>query len=49
VIEALLRLSQFAQSYPEVEEFEVNPLRVMPEGEGALALDVRIRISRSNA
>jgi acetyltransferase len=48
VIEALLRLSQFAEAYPQVDEFEVNPLRVMPSGEGALALDVRVRIGSSD-
>ncbi len=45
VIEALLRLSQLALEQDRIQELEINPLRVMPEGEGALALDVRMRVA----
>lgn len=44
VINALLRLAQFAADFPEVAEVEVNPLRVQTEGRGAVALDVRMII-----
>jgi len=43
VIEALCRLSQLALDFPELQELEINPLRVFEEGQGALALDVRAR------
>jgi acetyltransferase len=43
-VEALLRLAQFADDFPEVAEVEVNPLRVQPAGQGAVALDVRMRL-----
>jgi len=43
VIEALLRIGQLAVDLPDVMEVEINPLRVLPEGEGAVALDVRLR------
>jgi acetyltransferase len=43
-IDALLRLAQFAADFPEVAEVEVNPLRVQLQGEGAVAIDVRIRV-----
>jgi acetyltransferase len=43
-IDALLRLAQFAADFPQVAEVEINPLRVQPEGQGAVALDVRINI-----
>ncbi|MEJ2570997.1 MAG: acetate--CoA ligase family protein [Anaerolineales bacterium] len=43
VIEALLRIGQLAVDLPDVMEVEINPLCVLPEGEGAVALDVRLR------
>ncbi|HEY4691442.1 MAG TPA: acetate--CoA ligase family protein [Anaerolineae bacterium] len=43
-IDALLRLAQFAADFPQVAEVEINPLRVQPVGQGAVALDVRIAI-----
>ena len=44
VIDVLLRMSQLALEHPQIQELEINPLRVMPQGEGALALDVRLRL-----
>jgi acyl-CoA synthetase (NDP forming) len=41
VLDALLRLSQAACDFPEIAELEVNPLYVLPEGQGAFAVDVR--------
>ncbi|TFH36486.1 MAG: CoA-binding protein [Anaerolineales bacterium] len=49
VIEVLLRMSQLALNHPRILELEINPLRVMPAGEGALALDVRIRLDPATA
>lgn len=43
VVEALLRLGQLAADFPQLAEVEINPLRVLPEGQGAVALDVRVR------
>ncbi|MCJ7511368.1 MAG: acetate--CoA ligase family protein [Anaerolineales bacterium] len=43
-VEVILRIGQLMVDQPEVEEVEVNPLRVFPEGQGALALDVRLRL-----
>jgi acetyltransferase len=51
VLEALLRLAQLAADAllrndgPELIELEINPLRVLPPGRGAVALDVRARLS----
>jgi acetate---CoA ligase (ADP-forming) len=42
VVECILRLSQLALDFPEIEEAEVNPLTVFPKGQGGLALDGRI-------
>jgi len=45
VIDILMRVAQLASDYPQLTEIEINPLRVLPEGEGAYALDVRGRLS----
>jgi 4-hydroxybutyrate---CoA ligase (ADP-forming) len=42
VLDSLLRLSQLVTDFPEVEEFDMNPLLVLEEGKGARAVDVRI-------
>jgi len=41
-LEALMRLAQLAADFPELNEIEINPLRVLPAGQGAIAVDVRI-------
>jgi acetyltransferase len=41
VLQAMLRLSQVACDFPEIAELEINPLYVLPEGQGAFAVDVR--------
>jgi acetyltransferase len=43
-IDALLRLAQFAHDFPQVAEVEINPLRVQAAGQGAVAVDVRMRV-----
>lgn len=47
VVDCILRLGQLALDFPEIEEMEVNPLRVFPQGRGALALDARVILSGS--
>jgi acetyltransferase len=42
VLAVLQRLSQLALDFPSIEEIEINPLLVLPEGEGSLALDCRV-------
>lgn len=44
LIESIGRLAQFALDFPEVNEVEINPLLVLPEGEGLLALDARLSL-----
>jgi acetyltransferase len=41
VLEALVRLAQLVADFPQLAEIEINPLRVLPDGQGAVALDVR--------
>jgi acyl-CoA synthetase (NDP forming) len=44
VVDALLRLARLADELPRIKEIEINPLRVMPPGEGAWAVDVRVKV-----
>lgn len=39
----LLAVSQLAVDLPEIEEMDLNPVMVYPEGEGVKVVDVRIR------
>ncbi len=43
LVEDILRLSQLVTDFPEIAELDINPLMVMPKGEGTVALDARIR------
>ncbi len=42
----LQRLSQLVADFPEIEEFDINPLMVLEEGKGAFTVDVRIGLRR---
>lgn len=45
VADVILRLSQLALDFPQIEEMEINPLLVLSEGEGAIALDGRVIVN----
>ena len=42
LIESLSRLSQLLTDFPEIKELDINPLLVLPQGQGTLVLDARI-------
>ena len=42
LVETLLRMGQLVQEFPEIAEFDINPLIVYPEGQGAIAIDMRL-------
>ena len=42
VIESVLRISQLVTDFPEINELDINPLRVLDDGNGCLAADARI-------
>lgn len=46
IVECIERLSQLAVEQDIVEELDINPLIVYPQGEGAAVADVRIMVSR---
>ncbi len=48
-IDLVVRTSHLLADYPGIEELDINPIRVFPAGEGAAALDARIRISARRA
>lgn len=41
----LLRLSQLLVEFPVVQEIDINPVKVMTAGQGAMALDARVILS----
>jgi len=41
LLQTICRLAQLALDHPEIQEIEINPLILYPEGQGALALDSR--------
>jgi acyl-CoA synthetase (NDP forming) len=43
--EVLTRVSQLAMGFPELAECDFNPLRVYPEGDGVVAVDVRFGLA----
>ena len=47
-VETVLRLAQLADDFPQLSEIEINPLRVLPDKQGAFALDVRMRVMAPN-
>jgi acetyltransferase len=47
-MDALRRLAQLAADFPQIAEIEINPLRVLPDGAGVYAVDVRARLDRDN-
>jgi acetyltransferase len=49
VTDVLFRIAHLAADLPRLAEIEVNPLRVLPDGEGAIAVDVRIRIEKQTS
>ena len=47
IVDCLLRLSQLVVDFPEIEEFDINPLLVLEEGKGSRVVDVRIGIKNN--
>jgi len=49
VVEVLLRVSQLLSDFPEIQEMDINPLRVFSMQEGCLALDARMLLTKGPA
>jgi acetyltransferase len=46
IVDTLLRVGQLVQDFPEIAELDINPLVVYPEQQGAIAIDMRLVLSR---
>jgi len=46
IVTSLLRLSQLVMDFPQIEEIDINPLKVGPLGDGAFVVDARIILSK---
>jgi 4-hydroxybutyrate---CoA ligase (ADP-forming) len=46
VVDCLQRLSQLIIDFPEIEEFDINPLLVLERGKGVRVADVRIGLKK---
>jgi acetate---CoA ligase (ADP-forming) len=42
LVDALLRIGQLVQDFPQITELDINPLIVYPEQRGAIAIDMRL-------
>src|SRR5262249_34466268 len=40
----LLRVSQLVEAHPEIADMDLNPVKVLPPGEGCVVVDARIAI-----
>lgn len=47
VVESIGRLAQLATDFPQIVELDINPLLVLPKGEGVKVLDARIKLAES--
>jgi succinyl-CoA synthetase beta subunit len=47
VMETIQRLAQLATDFPQLSEIEINPLRSLAEGQGAFAIDARMKLSQA--
>jgi len=45
VADLLVRLSNMLVDLPQIQEIDINPVLVFPEGEGAQAVDARVIVS----
>ena len=41
----LLRVSALVESLPELQEFDLNPVKVLTPGDGVIAIDGRMRLA----
>ena len=46
IVDTLLRIGQLVQDFPEIVELDINPLMVYPKGMGAIAIDMRLVLSK---
>lgn len=47
LVDTILRVSRLVCDFPEIEEFEINPMLVFEEGKGAFAVDMRLKLKKN--
>lgn len=47
LVDTILRVSKLVCDFPEIEEFEINPMMVFEEGKGAFAVDMRLTLRKN--
>ena len=45
IVDAILRIGQLVQDFPSIAELDINPLMVYPQGQGVIAIDMRLVLS----
>ena len=48
IVDVILRMGQLVQDFPEIAEFDINPLIVYPKDQGAIAIDMRLVLAGEN-
>lgn len=46
LVEILIRFSQLASDFPEIDEMDLNPVFALEEGKGAVVVDARLKTAR---
>jgi acyl-CoA synthetase (NDP forming) len=46
LIDVILRVSALVEVVPELRELDLNPVKVLSPGSGAIVVDARMRVSR---
>jgi len=46
--EILIRFSQLASDFPEIDEMDLNPVIALEEGKGAVIVDARLKVKKEN-
>ncbi len=46
ITDTLLRINQLVLDFPEISELDINPLIVYPQGQGSIAIDMRLILSK---
>lgn len=46
LVDVILRVSRLVCDFPEIEEFEINPMIVFEEGKGVFAVDMRLTLKK---
>jgi len=46
LINVVCRVSELICAFPEIKELDINPLMVLPQGRGCVAVDVRISVGK---